>query len=118
MDRHALFAQLQAERPAAIPAVKAFIAAVTPENREAANQILHTLLQMQHDLDHKRRIAVSMLRNDPFAHNVPGKADLTTRLRHVPDVMIRKLCVIAEVEHHTNARPEWLDEMEARHANR
>jgi hypothetical protein len=35
-------------------------------------------------------------------------------LRHIPDVMIRAICQIAEVPHFTRATTEWLDMMKAR----
>lgn len=111
MDVQAIANQLRAERPDLIPSLQRMMAQAT--DREALNVVLQHLLQMQSIITHKRTRAASLLmpRTGLFANG-------TQSLRHIPDVMLRTLCDIADLPHVSNATPEWLDKMEARNANR
>lgn len=114
MDAQAAITALMRERPELVPSLRA-IAQLGQTNRELTNALLQQILAMQADLDHKRALAKKMmvLRTGlcPVSSDDPGKR---YSLRHIPDVMLRLLCQIAEVPHYTSASPEWLDKMQAR----
>lgn len=67
------------------------------------------LADLQVQLDTKRQTALGLMR-EQFAVPEPYHA-----LRHVPDVILQDLCCIAEIQHKTNADPEWLDKMREKH---
>lgn len=118
MSHEAAIAAIQHERPALVPTLKALIAAATaqPDLRTIANTLLADLIAMQQVILDQRTLAQQCLREQPCALTDDGRKSYHC-IRHTPDVMLRKLCAIAGVTHLTNAEPEWLDKMEAKHAN-
>lgn len=111
MDVPALIQQLQAERPDLMPALRTCID--TAQDRAALNVVFGHLLQLQHAVTQKRELAKDLLL---VRTGIAGGPTMATR--HIPDVTVRKLCTIAEVEHRTTAGPEWLDAMERRELDR
>lgn len=114
MDVQAALNALMRDRPALVPALRA-ITELSQNNRDLTNLLLQQILEMQAALEHKRVAAKKMLvlRTGlcPMTSDDPGKR---YALRHIPDVMIRSLCQIAELPHYTSASDEWLDKMQAR----
>lgn len=107
-----VFQSLLQERPALGTALKQCTAHFNDEARAAMNGVLAEMLGMQLSIMSKRDRAKSLLLLRS------GNADGDRyAMRHIPDVTIRSLCDIAEVPFLTNASPEWLDKMEAKHAN-
>jgi hypothetical protein len=119
VEHEATLKALLHERPMMVPALKAFTAACVDSTtaRAAANEVLFAMLDMQGALMEKREVALSCLREQPCATRPDGSTSYTC-LRHVPDVLLMKLCGIAEVKYNTLAAPEWLAKMEARNAVR
>lgn len=111
MDVQAIANQLRTERPELLPSLQRMIRGQA--SSADLETVLNHLLQMQSAISHKRACAASLLmpRVGLFANGTQG-------LRHIPDVMIRTLCGIADIPHVTNATTEWLDMMESRNANR
>ena len=107
MDQASLVRQLLAEHPLLEGALRTLTAAST--NRDAANVILAALIDQQRLIHHKRTRARASMR--PRSGLWPTGM---MALNHIPDVLLRILCEIAEIPHVTNATTEWLDEMEKR----
>lgn len=108
MDVQFYVSQLRAERPDLIPALQRLTAKGDPSGD--LNTLLAHLLQMQERIDQKRKRAASLVVE---RFHVEGSYHT---MRHIPDVVLRAVCEIAEMERKTLAREEWLDEMEAKHA--
>jgi len=106
VDNQALMRQLVAEHPAVMESIQNAIAACGARNQ--MDGVLLALLQMQHTINDQRQRAAGMLQ--PRSGLYEGH----WALRHIPDVMLRELCAIANLPFHSNAKPEWLDMMKAR----
>ena len=118
MDIQSAVQSLQAERPAAIEAIRALIAALPPEARPHCNELLAQMLDMQALIVRKRTDARSLLQERVFLHRDPDMPAKVYAMRHIPDVTVRMICRIADVEHVSSASSEWLDMMEERNAPR
>lgn len=116
MDHQRAITQLKAERPDLVPALQALVASAKADAaaREAVNTVTSHLLSLQLQVDDKRSAAKKCLREQPCATTSTGAGSYHC-LRHVPDVLIRELCRIAETPMLTSADSEWLDMMEAKH---
>ena len=107
MDPASLVRQLLSERPALEAALRTLLA--EPALAPATNELLAALIDQQRLIHHKRtRARASMI---PRAGLWPNGM---MALNHIPDVLLRILCEIAEVPHVTSATTEWLDKMENR----
>lgn len=107
MDQASLVRQLLSEKPHLAAPLRTLTD--DPACRSAVNDVLAVLLDMQASINHKRARAQASIRPACGLRGVDG----FMRLNHVPDVLLRILCDIAEVPHVTNATTEWLDKMEA-----
>jgi hypothetical protein len=113
MDTQTTIDQLRRERPDLLPALQALTQTCTDDQRAALNTVLQELLAMQSSIHEKRERAARLMRQR-YYQSADGKKAVGFSLWHVPDVMVRALCGIAEVPRTTAPSDAWLDEMEAR----
>ncbi len=110
-------ATLTASRPDLVPALKSITALAKgdAQARHHANVLLTNILEMQIALGKKIVTAKKMLVLRTGLCTDPNTGHSKHHsLRHIPNVMIRLLCDIAEVPMYTSATIEWLDKMQAR----
>lgn len=109
-------ALLQQEQPHLIEAMRAILAAPDPTTlRQRVGDLMVHTATLNGQLHDKRAMAESLLLlRGGLATDANGD-NARYELRHIPDVMIRTLCRIAEVKHLSSASQAWLDRMEARH---
>lgn len=112
MNQSEALQYIKQEHPDLIPALQLLTSSATEQQRAALNVLLTELLKIKGDCVDKRNEALSLLkfRGTGYA----GEYTRSQALRHAPDVMIRKLCRIAEVTHEYAGDPAFLDALEAR----
>ena len=111
-------ALLQHEQPHLIEAMRAILAAPDPTTlRQRVGDLMVHTAALNGQL-HDKRVAASslLLLRTGLAPDQNGETRRYA-LRHIPDVMLRTLCRIADQPHYSSASAEWLDKMEAKHAN-
>ena len=112
MNQSEALQYIKQENPALVTALSVLTATVTPEQRDALNTLLTEVLAIKAANVEKRLEALSLIGFRGSAYN--GEHTRSQTLRHSPDVMIRKLCRIAEVAHEYAGDPAFLDALEAR----
>jgi len=112
MEHSEALQYLRQEHPDLLPALQALTSTASDQQRIALNTVLAALLQLKGACVDKRNVALSLIGFRGSTYN--GEHTRSQSLRQPPDVIIRKLCQIAEVRHEYAGDPAHLDALEAR----
>ena len=100
---------LRRDQPAVVESLRRVMSCTMDQDgRVAVNEIFMCILQQTLLLEYKRERAKASFRKQAGLAGAAGY----TALNHIPDVLLRIFCDIAEVPHVSNATTEWLDKME------
>lgn len=111
MDFAQSLQHLQRENPELLADMAALVDAC-PAERERINRIISAIVRLKGSNVDKRNAAINLLGWRGAGFN--GEVTRSQFLRQPPDVMIRRLCQIAEVAHEYAGDPAHLDALEAR----
>jgi hypothetical protein len=111
MDFAASLRYIAQENPELLADMQALVAAC-PAERERLNRIFVAIGLIKGQCVEKRNAAMNLIGFRGTGFN--GEFTKSQTLRQPPDVMIRRLCQIAEVAHEYAGDPAFLDALEAR----
>lgn len=112
MNQSEALIYIKQEHPDMLPPLQLLTSSATEQQRAALNVLLAELLKIKGDCVDKRNEALSMIGFRGTTYG--GEYTRSQTLRLAPDLMIRKLCRIAEVAHEYAGDPAFLDALEAR----